>query len=343
MAQALAAPSVLFPELGALSHDVLKRPHGAWARAPSMLVLTPFRTGLMGTLITRNLSYGVPSVLLAVGGAVGVIAALRSPVAPAISAASLPLTLGIRSWSYAPLLRIGLVSLAGLSLGWRRFAPSPPDAGLAGDLADDATEQPPRDWSWLPFLVVFLVLAAIAAQASGLRLVLFPPLAVIAFEMFAHARVCPWAGRPLALAAACTIAAAAGAVLTGILGDGPLAALASIAAGSAVLRLLDLHVPPALAAALLPWVTGETGYSVPLAVGPGTLLLTACFAAWRATGRVSANAPWGRKPRRSWRVCACGQSVLVSRRWGNAAGLMASPRRIACTTAPRKPSYGMRT
>jgi hypothetical protein len=44
IARATAHPYVLFPELAALAHDTLKRPHGTWARAPLMLVLTPARS-----------------------------------------------------------------------------------------------------------------------------------------------------------------------------------------------------------------------------------------------------------------------------------------------------------
>lgn len=54
IAQATHLPYVLFPELGALSHDVLKRPHGTWAKAPLMLVVTPLLTGVVGTLVTQH-------------------------------------------------------------------------------------------------------------------------------------------------------------------------------------------------------------------------------------------------------------------------------------------------
>jgi hypothetical protein len=37
IAQATNLSHVLFPELGALSCDILKRPHGTWAKAPVML------------------------------------------------------------------------------------------------------------------------------------------------------------------------------------------------------------------------------------------------------------------------------------------------------------------
>ncbi|EQD37481.1 conserved hypothetical protein, membrane, partial [mine drainage metagenome] len=67
VAQASGYVYVLFPELGALGHDILKRPRGTWARAPLMLIFTPLATAVVGTLITRHLPYGVTSVLLDVG------------------------------------------------------------------------------------------------------------------------------------------------------------------------------------------------------------------------------------------------------------------------------------
>src|SRR5437879_6070650 len=86
---------VLFPELGALAHDVFARPHGKWARNPTLLAITPILTGAIGTGFTRTLPYGYSSVLLTVGCAIAVVEILRSPVAPAISAGLLPLTLGV--------------------------------------------------------------------------------------------------------------------------------------------------------------------------------------------------------------------------------------------------------
>jgi hypothetical protein len=91
IAHATGAFYVLFPELGALSHDVFTRPRGTWADAPVLLAITPVITGAIGIFFTRALPYGYLSVLLTVGGAVAVIFALKSPIAPAISAGLLPL------------------------------------------------------------------------------------------------------------------------------------------------------------------------------------------------------------------------------------------------------------
>lgn len=287
IAQAVNVPYILFPELGALSHDILTRPHGTWARAPVMVVVTPFLTGLVGTLVTRQLGYGLVAVLLSVGAAVAIIGVLRSPIAPAISAGLLPLSLGISSPLYAPSLLIGLGALAVLAVIWRRFVPPPPDVGSPGDRADDIVEQAPRDYSWVPFFVVFLIVATVLAEVTGRRLLLFPPLVVVAFEMFAHAGVCPWASRPLVLPVACTLTAAAGVTLVTVFGATSPAAGASILIGIGILRAFDLHVPPALAVGLLPFVIPDVGYGFAVAVGAGTLLLTLFFLTWRRLAAVT--------------------------------------------------------
>ncbi len=161
-----------------------------------MLVVTPFLTALGGTLITRHLPYGMIAVLLSVGYSVLIIGALRSPIAPAISAGLLPLCLDLRSWWYPPSLLIGTGLLAGIAVLRSKIEGT---AVLSGeephDFADDIVEEAPADYSWVPFFVVFLIVTIAVSGITGWRLVLFPPLVVIAFEAFAHSSVCPWAGR----------------------------------------------------------------------------------------------------------------------------------------------------
>jgi len=290
IAQSTGLSSVLFPELGALSHDILKRPRGTWAQAPLMLVVTPFLTGVVGTLVTRHLAYGLVSVLLTVGSAILIIMLLRSPIAPAISAGLLPLTLGDPSWWYPPCLLVGLVLLVAISLVWRRMVPQPVSAASNGDLADDIVEEAPSNYSWIPFFLLFLVIEILLVGLTGQRFLLFPPLVVIGFEMFAHAEICPWAGRPLILVVTCTLSAAAGVIIVGLLGVGPLAAACSIVFGIAVLRVFNLHVPPVLAVSLLPFIILRPNYKFPLVVATGTLLLTMLFLVWRRLTRGKAMA-----------------------------------------------------
>ena len=137
---------LMFPELGALSYGVFHRPNGPWATSPVLLVATPFLAGVVGTLVTRSLPYGVLSVVIVVFAALLIIRLLRSPVAPAISAGLLPLTLGETGWWYAPSLVVGCGSLAVISVLWRRLYP-PAEAEVAHHI-----EAPSGDRAGRPLL-----------------------------------------------------------------------------------------------------------------------------------------------------------------------------------------------
>lgn len=276
---------VLFPELAALAHDIMKRPHGTWAKAPRLLVITPLLTAVSGTLIARTLPYGVIAVLVTVGLALVIIRLLRSPIAPAISAGLLPVTLGVTSYWYPASLILGTGLLAVITMLRQRLpvgllnpCPAPPNKD---DALDDALEELPPDYSWVPFFLSFLAGVALLAIMSGERLLLYPPLVVIGFEMFAHTKICPWAQRPLVLPLACGLTAAAGVLLVSLLGAGPPAAALSMAFGIVMLRILDLHVPPALAVGLLPFVMVHPTYSFPIVVVIGTALLILSFLLWQ--------------------------------------------------------------
>ncbi|RQS25361.1 HPP family protein [Burkholderia sp. Bp8992] len=277
--------TILFPELGALAHDVIKRPQGTWARAPGMLVMTPLLTGLVGTLLVRSMGSGIVPILLSTAAALVVIRVLKSPIAPAISAGVLPISLDVTSAYYPASLLVGLALLAAISIVWPRIVP-PPQARTPADAADDLTEEAPRTYAWLPFFLVFLVGTAILAEVTGWRLILFPPLIVIGFEMFAHADVCPWARKPLRLPIACTLSASIGIALVTAFGDAPLAVVASMACGILIVRVFDLHVPPALAVGLLPFVIPAVDYRFAASVGIGTLSLTTVFLIWRWLGKM---------------------------------------------------------
>lgn len=279
IASATGAFYVLFPELGALAHDVFTRPRGTWARSLLMLAITPFLTALIGIVFTRALPYGYLSVLLTVGSSVGLIMLLGSPIAPAISAGLLPLVLGVKSWWYPPGVLLGTVLLAALSILWQRLsiAQNWLEPITAADVVDETLEQNPATSWWLIALMLFVAMAVLVVKLTGLRFVLFPPLVVIGFEMFGHTAICPWAKRPMFLPAACFLTAAGGLLFWNLLGVGPLAVGCSMACGMAVLRLFDLHVPPALAVALLPFVMDHPTIAYPISVGIGTTLMTLWF------------------------------------------------------------------
>lgn len=268
---------LFFPGLAALSHDVLTRPWGKWASQPGRLVVTPVLGAAVGTLITAMFPYGVLSMLLVVALCLLLIGVLRSNIAPAIAAGALPLFLGIKTWVYPASIAVSLVVLVVILLPWRgRLRPTNHDL-------DDALEARSGGRSWvLPFFV-FVTAMAFCAATSGLRLILVPPLIVIAYEMFAHPTVCPWAGKPVALPAACFLTATAGWAAVAVLGSGGIAAACALASGVIVLRLLRLHMPPALAVGLLPLVIHfpDVTYPVCVAIGTGALTLaTQLYQRW---------------------------------------------------------------
>jgi hypothetical protein len=290
IACATGAVYVLFPELGALSHDVMTRPRGAWAGAPVLLAITPVLTAIVGIVFTCALPYGYASVLLTVGGSIAVVLGLRSPIAPSISAGLLPLVLGVRSRWYPPGILLGTAMLALISIAWKGFCRTRGGDAPATDedLVDDLIEQAPHGYGWVAALMAFVALAVFVVELTGLRFVLFPPLVVIGFEMLGHTAICPWARRPLVLPVACFLTALGGFVSWRLLGVTPLAAACSMAWGIAVLRIFDLHVPPALAVALLPLVMDSPGPTYPVAVGLGTALLSAWFLAWQRISSATA-------------------------------------------------------
>jgi hypothetical protein len=273
---------VLFPELGALSQDVFTRPRGTWARSPILLALTPVLTAVVGIAVTRELPYGLLSVLVIVAASIAIIETLRSPVAPAISAGLLPLVLGLKSWWYPPGILLGTTLLALLLLPWKAFcAAGDGTPTTAEDVVEDVIELAPRGYRWLIALLSFVAVAVLAVDLTGLRFILFPPLVVIGFEMLGHTAICSWAKRPLALPIACFLTAAGGLLFWRLFGVSALAAAASMAWGILILRAFDLHIPPALAIALLPMVMNSPTAAYPLSVGIGTLLMTLWFIAYQ--------------------------------------------------------------
>ena len=116
-----------------------------------------------------------------------------------------------------------------------------------------------------------------AVKLTGMRFILFPPLVVILYEMLSHREHCPWVGRPIAIPVACFASATGGYLFFAHLPFAPLVAMLSMAWGIAVLRTLNLHMPPVLAVALLPLVMTNPTIGYPIAVGFGTMLASAWF------------------------------------------------------------------
>ncbi|MGH7865006.1 MAG: HPP family protein [Candidatus Binataceae bacterium] len=291
VASATGAFYVMFPELGALAYDVLTRPRGRWCSSPVHLATTPALTGVVGIAITRSLAYGMPSVVATVAGALVIVLGLGSPIAPSISAGLLPLTVDIQSWWYPPGILLGTMLLAGISLVWKPFLLRRGYRGISIDEVSHPLGEGahPRALHWIVSLFAFVAVGTGAVHLTGQRFVLFPPLVVIGYEMMRHPSECPWAHRVARLPIICFIAACAGLLFHDLVGVNPLGAALSMACAIAAIRALDVHVPPAVAVALLPMVMNRPTIAYPLAVAFGTTLLALWFVAFRCF--LSRNAP----------------------------------------------------
>ncbi|OBK66684.1 hypothetical protein A5653_02355 [Mycobacterium colombiense] len=267
---------LFFPGLAALSHDVLTRPWGKWASQPRRLVVTPTLGALVGTFIARMLPFGAPAILLAVGACLLLLALLQSSIAPAIAAAVLPISLGIKSFRYPASVALSLVVLVVILVLWQRHCRTQHLHPLTATATEDVLESPPSGRMWLVPFFAFVAAMALCATASGLRLLLFPPLIVIAYEMFAHSTTCPWAGKAYMLPAACGLTAAGGWAAVRVFGIGGMATGCGLVSGVIALGLLRLRLPPALAVGLLPLVMGSASITFPIsvAIGAGALTLT---------------------------------------------------------------------
>jgi hypothetical protein len=206
---------VLFPELAALSHDVLLRPNGEWAREPAQLILAPTLTAAFGLFCTRHLHYSALNILVIVIVSLAVIRLLRCSMSPAISAGVLPLVLTEHSWLYPIAIFLDLSLLALILMLRKRYPPS--TSGHYVSTAErsqllDALEAMPRNRFWFVALMSFVLVVGVAGQFTGMRFLLFLPLIVMGYELFGHPEVPGWMKRPALLPFVCLITAGTGLI-----------------------------------------------------------------------------------------------------------------------------------
>ena len=313
IANVTGMPYVLFPELGALGWVIFSDQRHPWARSPALLMLTPFLAALQGLWITRHLAYGPTAVLLNVAITLLLIAALRSPIVPALSAGLLPLALGIRTWTYPFSILIGTGGLAlfivmrarwsrgdsprlGVELEQQSLRGSAnllPGARLQDGGSPRAQTLPPLQ-EWLLPLGLFLLGGLLLVRLIGSPLVLFPPLLVIAFEMIVHRLHCPWRGCYFRVWLVANGAAVVGLAMVKILGVVPAAAFLVVLATLALLKLARLQFPPALGLALLPFVIPDPPLTYPLFTMAGSCWLLLVVALHQTlAGPGASNKPTG--------------------------------------------------
>ncbi len=279
----------LFPELAALSHDVMIRPRGRWARQPVRLILTPVLTAVAGILTSRHFSYGVGSILLVVAVSMAIIALLRSDIGPAFSAGVLPLALNEKSWVYPIAIFIGLVALVmllrfriALGFGMENHAPSADPTSI-----DDALEEAPHSRLGMLHMAAFVAFLASMSRYTGLRLILFPPLVVMSYEVFGHPEIPEWLRKLPHFPVVCVISAAVGIATVKLWGPTVLGVIVTVGLSMVMLRIARMHMPPVLAIGLLPYIVKGPRLWYPVAVGIGTCTLMVWFAMRARMSRLS--------------------------------------------------------
>ena len=272
---------ILFPELVALSHDVISRPEGKWASQPVRLILTPTATAIIGLFITRHLGYGVLNVSIIVMLSLIFIRLTKSAIGPAISAGVLPLVVGEKSWYY-PLAILADVSLLVLVLIlWNRHGlccVNPPRKVVEHNRIVEARQSIPQDGYWSIALMSFVIILGSIAQITGLRFLLFPPIIVMAYEVIGHPTVPDWMKRPKLFPLVCFLTASIGLLAREWIHLTVPAVMVTTLCSVVLLRLFEVHMPPALAVGMLPFVIPRPDYRYPISVFLGTLaLILFCF------------------------------------------------------------------
>ncbi len=268
---------VFFPELAALAYGLFMRPTGPWAMAPLMVAVTPAVTALWGVSVAGYLPYGVPSAILCIAGSLLIVKAMKSPVFPAVPAGFLPLVFNVTSVHYVVFIAFDTGVLALLSVAyqrWWRAGIGQPEPAVVRTETRTPANAYRKTTRWAAFWSVLAVTYFLAAR-TGIRLILFPPLIVIAFETLVRAETCPWARRSALLPAICMATAGLGWVSIVLFGTGPLSVLFALGASIVLIRAVGAFMLPALAISVIPQIMLHTDWRYPLAIGTGTVAVVA--------------------------------------------------------------------
>lgn len=256
-------PLLLFPEFGALSNVVITRPEHIWARSPFHLALVPALTGCIGVLVLQFFGNGVFPVLLVLSASLLLLNFLRSPILPALSSGLIPLVLGIPSWTYPLSVFLSCTILAIIAYVRTRqlkisISKKPTFQLLAGG------------WQYNSYhlLVFFGFIAGIAriADISHRSIILFPPLAVLGFEVLLHTGQHPWRRSPMTFVFIFFLCATGGYLAFRLCGHSVFGVAIAVSIAICIILWRNLYVPPAIAVSILPFVMSKVSPVFPLEI-----------------------------------------------------------------------------
>lgn len=264
LARALGTSDIIFPEGAALAMGIWVLGLPGWtASRRHVLVLPPLCAAGGVLLVGADLSR-VVAAIIGVTAALLVLAAFDSRLAPALSAAVLPIIFGIDDWSYpAAVLAICAVIYALWGLVHH------PAAARLDDVLPERYPWAVAIAAWLVIVVWILCSGWLLALSA---VVMAPPLFVSALEWLARGQLAASDGiRRWALLVG---AALAGSAALRIVSADWVAGILAVCATLALMRVLATPHPPALAIALIPQILGTSEplhYASSVAAGAAAL------------------------------------------------------------------------
>jgi hypothetical protein len=164
----------------------------------------------------------------------------------------------------------------------------PPKKVIEHNEIVEAHQAIPLKRFWPLGLMTFVVLVGAAAQFTGLHFLLFPPVIAMAYEIIGHPTAPDWVRRPIQFPFVCP-ADLSSALLTStidlltydLVQGTVLAVMVTILCSIIILRRFEVHMPPALAVGLLPFVIKRPNYKFPISVFLGTIALVLYCSGYR--------------------------------------------------------------
>lgn len=252
IASALGMPDAVFPEGAALAMGVWVLRTPGWSASRWRIAVLPPAFALAGVALLRLELPATVAAALAVTLALLALQALDSRLAPALSAAVLPIVFDLRAWSYPlAVLAVSVVVAAGMRGG----------------------STPCVRYPW-PFVRRVWVVVAAWIVAGGQVLPSFalaPPLFVAALEWLACGSLRPRDGARRW--ATLVGAGLAGSVAVEVVPSTWLAGTLAVVATLALMRALATPLPPALAIALIPQLVDTEPVAFTLAIAAGAAAL----------------------------------------------------------------------
>ncbi len=284
LAAALGTDAIIFPEGAAVAMGVWVLGIPGWSVSRWRVALLPPLCALIGVLLVRS---GWPFWAAALAGAAVALLVLQacdSRLAPALSAAVLPIVFGVDAWTY-PVAVLVICAAVAAAMPWLARRAAVPQPRVA-----EGTGRYPWPIAASGAGVIALWILAGGELLALPAAALAPPLFVSALEWLGQSAQCT----PIRGVRRVTLLAAAALVGSAALALVPVAWVAgclAVAATLALMRVTATDHPPALAIALIPLILEPSArapidYTLAIATGAGALYL-ATYAVATALARAT--------------------------------------------------------